>query len=95
LAVLIGDVVEIWTQGLYRATKHRVKNSPTKTRFSAPFFHQPSAETIIAPLDIKLPSDFEPSDTSSPPSPFQFGKYVYGKFKESYAHAEPSVKKPE
>ncbi|XP_031560227.1 probable iron/ascorbate oxidoreductase DDB_G0283291 [Actinia tenebrosa] len=93
LAVLIGDVVEIWTQGLYKATRHRVKNSQNKTRYSAPFFHQPSAETIIAPLDIKLPSGFE--SPTSPPSPFQFGNYVHEKFKSSYAHTEQSDTKAE
>lgn len=34
----IGDIMQKWTVGYYRSALHRVVNSSTKARYSAPFF---------------------------------------------------------
>ena len=85
--VNIGDTIEAWTEGLYRATMHRVKNSPGKHRYSAPFFFQPNGNCIITPLD--LPEDIIAGVKGEPPKlmtelPFRFGEYVKAKFIKSY-----------
>lgn len=47
----IGDMLRIWTNGMYRPTLHRVVHShPTKSRISIPFFHEPNFEAIVKPF---------------------------------------------
>ena len=43
-------MLELWTNGLYKATPHWVKANLSKDRLSMPFFFDPSFETYI---DIK------------------------------------------
>jgi isopenicillin N synthase-like dioxygenase len=50
LVINIGDVVQVWSNDRYRAPLHRVLASATAPRFSAPFFLNPSYETVYAPL---------------------------------------------
>jgi len=51
LVVNIGDLVQVWTNGVYRAALHRVlPTAPGTSRISIPFFYQPNFETLIAPL---------------------------------------------
>jgi len=53
--VNIGDMLELWTHGYYRATPHRVRNgSGTKNRFSAPFFYDPGWEAKLDPIPRAL-----------------------------------------
>ena len=44
-----GDLLERWTNGLYRSTLHRVK-PPQQTRLSVAFFLDPASDTEITPL---------------------------------------------
>eukprot|EP00877_Chromochloris_zofingiensis_P001590 jgi/Chrzof1/11431/Cz05g36140.t1 len=47
----IGDMLKVWTNGLYRPTVHRVINSdPSQSRVSIPFFYEPCYETVVSPL---------------------------------------------
>lgn len=45
----IGDMLETWTNGAYKATTHRVRKVPEE-RFSFPLFFATDYETIIEPL---------------------------------------------
>ena len=46
----IGDMLRIWTNGLYRPTLHRVVNpDPTRSRVSIPYFHEPGFDTVVRP----------------------------------------------
>lgn len=38
----IGDMLELWTHGFYRATPHRVRNKADNDRLSMPFFFDPN-----------------------------------------------------
>ena len=49
-----GDCLERWTNGLYRATPHRVRNTSGHDRLSAPFFFDPNFHTLIEPLPMDL-----------------------------------------
>lgn len=67
LAVNFGSLLERWTGGMVKATRHRVV-SPGRERFSIPFFYEPAADAEIAPLPIEGSGGFKP---------FLYGDYVW------------------
>ncbi len=50
LIVNIGDMIEVWSNGLYRAPVHRVLAMEQRERVSAPYFHNPGYGAEISPL---------------------------------------------
>lgn len=50
----IGDMLEVWTRGIYQATPHRVKNPANKNRLSFPFFYDPGWHSSLQPIEEKL-----------------------------------------
>ncbi|PPQ89672.1 hypothetical protein CVT25_013858 [Psilocybe cyanescens] len=48
----IGEMWEIWTDGLYRSTLHRVVHRGSNYRVSIPFFFEPNFDAIIKPLPV-------------------------------------------
>ena len=50
----IGDMLELWTHGIYQATLHRVKNVSGKDRLSFPYFFDPSWHSKLTPIDRGL-----------------------------------------
>ncbi|MGB0664745.1 MAG: isopenicillin N synthase family dioxygenase [Pontibacterium sp.] len=58
--VNIGNMMARWSNDRYRSTPHRVKNHPSKTRFSVPFFVEPNFETVIECLPNCRPDNEEP-----------------------------------
>ncbi|KAJ3323842.1 hypothetical protein HDV06_001212 [Boothiomyces sp. JEL0866] len=48
----IGDMVNNWTNDLYKSTLHRVIHTKTNYRVSVPFFFEPNFDAIIEPLPI-------------------------------------------
>lgn len=68
LVVNFGGLLERWTGGRVRATEHRVL-APDGERRSVPFFFEPAADAIIAPIDDLPDADrFEP---------FVYGDYLW------------------
>lgn len=51
MVVNIGDMLEIWTNGLWKSTKHRVVHRAEKLRVSVPFFYEPRLESVVRPLE--------------------------------------------
>jgi isopenicillin N synthase-like dioxygenase len=51
LVVNFGKLLERWTGGRVRATKHRVVGSGAE-RCSIPFFYEPAVDAVIAPLGL-------------------------------------------
>ncbi len=47
----IGDMLDRMTRGLYRSTPHRVRNVSDRSRYSFPFFFDPSFDARIQPID--------------------------------------------
>jgi hypothetical protein len=46
----IGDMLKLWSNGLYEPTPHRVINlNPTRSRVSVPFFYEPCFEAVVEP----------------------------------------------
>lgn len=50
LVINIGDVVQVWSNDLYRAPLHRVIAHGENERYSAPYFFNPAYATMYAPL---------------------------------------------
>ena len=46
----IGNIMEIWSNGFFSSTPHRVINCGDNDRYSIPLFVNPSADVVIAPL---------------------------------------------
>jgi isopenicillin N synthase-like dioxygenase len=67
LAVNFGQLLERWTSGRVRATRHRVI-APKQARFSIPFFYEPRVDAEIAPLPLAGAEPFEP---------FLYGDYLW------------------
>jgi isopenicillin N synthase-like dioxygenase len=66
LFVFLGNYFQIWTNGNYRATMHRVREV-CKDRISIQYKHKPSYATVVAPLaqfvNEGAPARYEPFDT--------------------------------
>lgn len=78
LPVVIGKMMQVTSNGVYRATVHRVQ--PTKQeRYSAPFFHGPNYDAIVQPLQ-SLCTDEAPAKYV----PYHYGDAVLAAFKKSY-----------
>ena len=45
-----GDMMQVWSNDIYRAAIHRVLAMESKDRYSIPFFFNPSADTDVSPL---------------------------------------------
>lgn len=61
----IGDMMMWWSNGRFISNYHRVRNRAGVERFSIPFFLNPDAETVVAPLPELVAQDggtpkFEP-----------------------------------
>lgn len=46
----LGEMMKVWTNGLFRATPHRVINKFGKDRYSSPFFLNPDYDHVVAPV---------------------------------------------
>lgn len=82
--VNVGDPLEAWTRGLYRASIHRVRSSPNKHRYSAPFFYGPNPKCVIEPLDSDLTRHLTYNPEFLLKMPFRFGDYYHAKFQQSF-----------
>jgi isopenicillin N synthase-like dioxygenase len=64
LVVNFGKLLERWTGGRIKATKHRVIGSGTaaagRGRHSVPFFYEPGVDAVIAPIPTLGGADFAP-----------------------------------
>ena len=48
----IGDMMELWTNGLWKSTLHKVIHTAGNYRVSVPVFFEPNYDAKIAPLDV-------------------------------------------
>jgi isopenicillin N synthase-like dioxygenase len=52
----LGDMLEVWTNGSYKATTHQVRKSKSgRDRISVAYFFNPRFECVVSPLEMKNP----------------------------------------
>jgi len=85
--VNIGDMLEIWTNGLYKSTLHRVLTSSDCERYSIPFFFDPTFETVVECLGSC-------TDENNPPRypPTTAGEHLLSKYESTHADFDPAEK---
>jgi isopenicillin N synthase-like dioxygenase len=74
----VGEMLHRWSNGRLRSTPHRVINRSGRERYSVPFFFDPHASTVIAPL----PSTIEGDDVRYDPT--HFGDFLRRELTKGY-----------
>jgi isopenicillin N synthase-like dioxygenase len=82
--VNLGDMLERWTNGLFRSTPHRVLTFNKAHRYSIPFFYEPSFDTVVKCLDACCSSENPPRY-----APTTSGEHLVGKYKQTHADFRP------
>lgn len=78
LVINIGDLLERWTDGRLPSTRHRVRNTTGKERFSIAMFHDPDPTAVIDPAEMQSnSSNFEPVGAAD---------YISGRNRGAFAH---------
>ena len=75
----VGEILKVWTDGIFSSTVHRVINRSGRRRFSIPFFLYPTYDEFIYPiLRNPDPGNVAPEDLPSSMSrdkPFHWGEF--------------------
>jgi isopenicillin N synthase-like dioxygenase len=79
LVVNVGEVVKVWTDGVFSSAVHRVINRSGKRRYSIAFFMYPSYDAVIHPV-IKNPDPSNVAPEDLPTSMPRDRAFVYGEF---------------
>jgi isopenicillin N synthase-like dioxygenase len=82
----IGDASEIWTNGYWRATPHRVVNVADRPRHSVAFFFDPNYDCVIEPFDA-----FVTQDRPARYDPTTMGAHVQRGFDGTFAYRKPET----
>jgi len=81
----IGEMWEVWSNGLYKSTLHRVIHRGSNYRISIPFFFEPNFDASIKPLDAALrmqtedPNSLHPSEGTTVKrdyEPVRYGEFL-------------------
>jgi isopenicillin N synthase-like dioxygenase len=79
----LGDMLDRMTGGRFRSTPHRVRNTSGRSRFSYPFFFDPSFDAPVAPLPLAGPPPDDAAERWDGASPHRFegtyGDYLLAK----------------
>eukprot|EP00747_Dinoflagellata_sp_TGD_P209353 gnl/TRDRNA2_/TRDRNA2_82749_c0_seq1.p1 gnl/TRDRNA2_/TRDRNA2_82749_c0~~gnl/TRDRNA2_/TRDRNA2_82749_c0_seq1.p1 ORF type:complete len:402 (-),score=66.56 gnl/TRDRNA2_/TRDRNA2_82749_c0_seq1:44-1180(-) len=86
LNVNLGDMMERWTNGRYKATLHRVVANSEKERWSFPFFFDPNYNATVAPVPTCVREGEKPLY-----APVEAGKRKLAKFEATWSELEPST----
>jgi isopenicillin N synthase-like dioxygenase len=58
--VNVGDMLQMWTGGKYKSSRHGVLNRSGMDRYSVPFFFDGNLECVLKPMDGSEGSSGEP-----------------------------------
>jgi isopenicillin N synthase-like dioxygenase len=74
----IGDMVNNWTNDLYKATLHRVIHKGENYRISIPFFFEPNYDAVVEPIPSLLNGE-------APKYPSViYGDHLFGKVSNNF-----------
>lgn len=85
----LGDMLEVWTNGSYKATMHQVRKSKSgRDRISVAYFFGPQLETVVRPFEIKnsLIPFKERKLNSNITLPVVFGEFLEEKYRGTFPH---------
>ncbi|MEM6307479.1 MAG: 2-oxoglutarate and iron-dependent oxygenase domain-containing protein, partial [Pseudomonadota bacterium] len=92
--VNIGDMLEAWSNGIFRSTPHRVVNTSPE-RFSLPYFVAANYDTMIAPFPELVtpnrPAAYEPFMAGAHLERMLMRDFPYLKHARPLAHAHKSA----
>lgn len=90
IVVNIGEMWEIWSNDLYKATLHRVIHKGSNYRVSVPFFYEPSFSAWIEPLPaaLRLQQQFGGRGEGKRKEPVRYGEFLLGKVGGNFAVKE-------
>ncbi len=86
--VNIGDMMQRWTNDMFRSTPHRVINPPGRERYSFPFFFGANHGTIVRPLGSCCGPDNPPR---YPPTHFGYWVENMHAYSYVYRHEERGI----
>ena len=72
----VADMLARWSGGRWSSTPHRVRNSSSQVRYSAPFFFDTSMDASIRPI------------AGADRQAVQFGEYVMARLNQNYAYRD-------
>ena len=83
--VNLADMLERFSNGKVKSTKHRVINKLGKERYSIPFFFEPNSSTVVTPLE-----SFVDEENPVRYKPVKYEDYIRSKYQESAIYADKS-----
>ena len=92
----IGDMVQVWSNDLYKAPLHRVRANSEVERYSAPFFYNPAYHTDVKPLFVCGSGDSDEDDDNDNHCrpkyrPLNWGEFRAKRFAGDYADVGEEV----
>ncbi|WP_396906470.1 isopenicillin N synthase family dioxygenase [Mycolicibacterium phlei] len=86
--VNIGDMLELWTNGEYVATSHRVRKV-VEERYSFPLFFNVDYHTVVKPLPQFA------SRSATPRTPLKAGEHLFAQTAQTFAYLRERVERGE
>lgn len=83
IVVNIGDLLEVWTNGAFVATSHRVRKV-SRERYSYPLFFTVDYDTVVAPLTF-------PGSNDSAYEPMHSGEHLFAQTAQSFAYLRKRI----
>jgi isopenicillin N synthase-like dioxygenase len=78
--VNVGEILKVWTDGIFSSTVHRVINRSGRERYSVPFFLYPTYEEVIYPI-LRNPDPANVAPEDLPSSMPRDKPFIWGEFK--------------
>lgn len=88
LVANVGDLLERWSAGKLRSTKHRALNPADATRLSLVTFYDPSFDAVVDPRDL-LGAAFPAAEASEDIcTPITAGEHILGRIRRSITSSD-------
>lgn len=87
LVLNVGDLMELWSDGVFKSTRHRVVTDGDRERYSMPFFVEPNHACVITPIARASLSTTTMRTPTTSTSTTTFGDYLAAKYRATYGDA--------